>query len=117
MDPIFFASSEDLRTWFLRHHRTSSELWVGFFKKGSKPRGVTYAEALEEALCFGWIDTTVRRVDALRYAHRFVPRRARSAWTETNVALARELIRARRMRAAGRQAFAVRVRSPRARKA
>lgn len=102
---LFFASRESLRDWFERHHARASELWVGYYKRGSGRTAVTYLEAVEEALCFGWIDGRLRSLDGDSYAHRYTPRGPKSRWSATNVARARALERAGRMRPAGRAAF------------
>lgn len=101
----FFPTRADLREWFEAHHADAGEIWVGFYKAHTGRVGATYADAVEEALCFGWIDTTVRRIDEDRYANRFVPRRPDSSWTPTNRALFRELERRGLVNDAGRIAF------------
>ena len=89
----------------MKHHDRTRELWVGFYKKGQGPSGLTYLQAVDEALCFGWIDTTVRRVDDRCYAQRFAPRRSKSPWSMANRAKARRLIIEGRMAPAGLVAF------------
>ena len=101
----FFGSKRELRAWFKEHHADRSELWVGFYKAHTGRGGVVYPEALDEALCFGWIDTTVRRIDADRYANRFVPRRPGSQWSDVNRRRFLELDRAGRVHEVGRRAF------------
>jgi uncharacterized protein YdeI (YjbR/CyaY-like superfamily) len=101
----FFASVDALRAWFEAHHKGAPELWVGFYKAHTGKGGVVYPEAVDEALCYGWIDTTVRRIDADRYANRFTPRRPDSAWSEVNRRRFRELERGGRVTEAGRLAF------------
>ena len=110
----FFNSRDELRAWFEGHHASDPELWIGFYKAHTGRIGLGYPEAVEEALCFGWIDTTVRRVDEDRYTNRFVPRAPGSHWTPTNRALFRSLAREGKVVAAGRVAFegGVRPRSP-----
>jgi uncharacterized protein YdeI (YjbR/CyaY-like superfamily) len=103
--PRFFASPAAFRAWLAEHGATSTELWVGFHKKASGKPSITWREAVDEALCFGWIDGVRRSVDADRYMQRFTPRTARSTWSAVNLARAKELIRLRRMRAAGRRAY------------
>jgi uncharacterized protein YdeI (YjbR/CyaY-like superfamily) len=85
-----------------------SELWVGFFKKSSGKGGVTYAEAVDEALCFGWIDGLRKRVDELSYTQRFTPRRPKSNWSRINIQHVERLRKAERMTLAGIKAFAAR---------
>ncbi|HYA55149.1 MAG TPA: YdeI/OmpD-associated family protein [Thermoplasmata archaeon] len=108
----FFPSKSDLRAWFEAHHTDTAKLWVGFYKAHTGRSGVVYSEAVDEALCFGWIDTTVRRIDDDRYANRFTPRRPNSGWSTVNLRRFAELERAGRVRDAGRRAFE---RRPRAR--
>jgi uncharacterized protein YdeI (YjbR/CyaY-like superfamily) len=101
----FFAQQEQLRAWFEKNHSRATELWIGYYKRGSDPPGVTYAEAVEVALCFGWIDGQVRSLDKRRYANRYTPRRPGSRWSQTNVAKVNELIRAGAMHPAGLKKF------------
>ena len=86
MAPTFFKTPAALRRWFKAHHATSAELWIGFYKKDSGRGGVVYRQALDEALCVGWIDGMVRRVDEVSYMQRFTPRRPRSTWSAVNIA-------------------------------
>ena len=101
----FFRSVSELRAWFEEHHADTPELWVGFYKAHTGREGVVYPEAVDEALGFGWIDTTVRRIDEDRYANRFVPRRPGSQWSAVNRQRYAELDRQGRIHAAGRRAF------------
>ena len=90
------------RTWLAEHGAAATEAWLVLAKKGGEsPTRLTYPEALEEALCFGWIDGQVRRRDDSSYRQRFTPRRARSVWSKRNVQLAEALIAAGRMEPAG----------------
>jgi len=79
---------------------------VGLWKKGFERPGISYADAVDEALCVGWIDSIIRRVDEASYMLRFTPRRARSSWTDTNLRRVSELRAAGRMRPAGERAAA-----------
>jgi len=101
----FFGSVDELHAWFEEHHADTPELWIGFYKAHTGRTGVIYPEAVDEALCFGWIDTTVRRIDDNRYANRFVPRRPDSQWSDTNRQRFSELDRMGRVHEAGRRAF------------
>lgn len=103
--PIFFASPAEFRAWLDEHHARETELWVGFHKKGLGRVGITWPEAVDQALCFGWIDGVRKGIDADGYRIRFTPRRTRSIWSAVNVARAQELIDAGLMRPAGRAAF------------
>jgi uncharacterized protein YdeI (YjbR/CyaY-like superfamily) len=89
------------RAWLRRHHKTSSGVWLVYCKKGSGIPSVSYAEAVEEALCFGWIDSKIHPVDALRYRQIFTPRKPRSSWSKLNKQRVAKLIRSKRMTAAG----------------
>jgi uncharacterized protein YdeI (YjbR/CyaY-like superfamily) len=94
------------RSWLGSHHKSSAGVWLALAKKGtSEPTRLSYGEALDEALCYGWIDGQVRRFDELTYRQRFTPRRARSAWSKNNVLKVEQLIREERMVAAGMAAF------------
>jgi len=108
MKPTYFISAAAFRAWFEAHHERATELWVGFYKKASGRIGLTYDEAVEEALCFGWIDGIRKRVDDLSYTHRFTPRKPRSVWSRVNIARVARLKRAGRMTPAGLKAFAAR---------
>ena len=108
MTARFFRSPATFRTWLRRHHATVAELWVGFYKKGSGKVAMTYAEAVDEALCFGWIDGLKKRVDDRSYTHRFTPRKPKSTWSVTNIRGTERLTKAGRMKPAGLAAFAAR---------
>ena len=84
MKPRFFATPEAFRTWLERQHGRAGELWVGFHKRKSGPPGLTYHGALDEALCFGWIDGVRKRLDARSYTIRFTPRKPGSCWSAVN---------------------------------
>lgn len=93
------------RAWLRKHHATSNEIWLVFHKKSSgKPR-LPYNDAVEEALCFGWIDSIVKGIDDRKFAQRFTPRKPRSPWSALNRERVRRLIRARRMTRVGLDAY------------
>jgi len=108
MRPRFFPKPADFRVWLEAHHETEGELLVGFHKKGSGKPSITWPESVDEALCFGWIDGVRRSLGATAYMIRFTPRKRTSTWSAVNIARVVALIRAGRMRAAGRRAFAAR---------
>ena len=116
MDPLSFASADEFRTWLEANHATARELWVGFRKKGSGLPSITYPEAVDQALCFGWIDGVRRGVDIQSYANRFTPRRSGSSWSAVNLKRAAELIAQGLMHPAGLRAYEARSRegTPRA---
>jgi uncharacterized protein YdeI (YjbR/CyaY-like superfamily) len=103
--PTFFERPEDFRAWLGEHHDTARELWVGFRKKGSGQPSITWPEAVDEALCFGWIDGIRKSIDETSYANRFTPRKRTSNWSAINVARVTELTKQGRMRPAGLAAF------------
>jgi uncharacterized protein YdeI (YjbR/CyaY-like superfamily) len=105
MKARYFRSAAEFRRWLERNHARKSELYVGFYKKGSGRKGITPREALDEALSFGWIDGVRRSVDDERYMNRYTPRTSRSNWSNVNIARAKALIAEGRMRAAGLAAF------------
>lgn len=108
MPPTFFARPADFRGWLRRHHKAARELLVGFHKTGSGRPSITYPEALDEALCFGWIDGVRRTVDAVSYTIRFTPRKPNSYWSPVNTRHAQRLIKAGSMHASGLAVFKAR---------
>ena len=104
----FFKSSTECRRWLERNHDKVTELWFGFYKKNSGKHGITYREALDEALCFGWIDGLKKSVDGDSYTYRFTPRKPNSVWSVINTKRADELRKLGRMEAPGLKAFAAR---------
>jgi len=108
MTPRFFPSAAAFRAWLDQNHATAPELWVGLYKKHVARRGLTYAEAVLEALCFGWIDSVMRRIDDESHMQRFTPRKPGSVWSNINVAHVERLTREGRMAPAGLAAFAAR---------
>lgn len=97
----FFATPAALRAWLVEHHSDTSELWIGFYKKGAARVAMTYPEAVDEALCFGWIDGQKKAHDTVSYKLRFTPRKANSVWSKVNVGHAERLVREGRMTDAG----------------
>jgi uncharacterized protein YdeI (YjbR/CyaY-like superfamily) len=101
----FFESPEEFRDWLAANHETASELWMGLRKKHVEPRGLTWAQAVPEALCFGWIDSVVQSLGPDAVRQRWTPRRAGSTWSKVNVALVAQLEAEGRMQPAGRAAY------------
>lgn len=106
MKPKFFSAPPQFRQWLERNHDRETELLVGFHKKSSGKKSVTYGEALDEALCFGWIDGVRKNLDETSYTIRFSPRKSRSVWSNINVNHVERLIKAGRMHAAGLEVYA-----------
>jgi uncharacterized protein YdeI (YjbR/CyaY-like superfamily) len=98
---LLFASKGELEAWLEENHAGAEGLWLKIAKKGSGVESVAYAEALELALCFGWIDSQKRGFDEAFFLQRFTPRRPRGKWSQINRAKAEELIAAGAMRPAG----------------
>ena len=98
---ILVETAAEWRAWLEANAGRKREVWLVNFKKGAAGASLDYESALDEATCFGWIDSMIRRLDAERYAIRWTPRRPRSRWTEVNLARARRLISAGRMAPAG----------------
>ena len=98
-------TAAEFRRWLRKNHAAKTEIWLVQYKKDTGRASIDYAEAVEEAICFGWIDSSIRRIDAERYATRFTPRRPKSNWTPANRVLARRLEAEGRMTAAGRKAL------------
>ena len=105
---IHFVSREEFRKWLAKNHAAATELFVSFYKKHTGKAGATYREAVEEALCYGWIDGVKKRVDDEKFMHRFSPRKATSTWSGINVQRAIALIDAGKMAAPGLKAFEAR---------
>ena len=105
MKPLFHKSAVEFREWLDRNHQTANELWVGFYKRDSGRAGITYPEALDEALCFGWIDGVRKSVGKISYTIRFTPRRPDSIWSRVNTARVRKLTEIGQMRPPGLRAF------------
>jgi uncharacterized protein YdeI (YjbR/CyaY-like superfamily) len=107
-DAIFFASPGEFRAWLEEHHATANELWLGYWKKATGRPSLTWEQAVEEALSFGWIDGKLQRIDEHSHRQRFTPRRPGSNWSAINIAKIAELRAQGRLTPAGEAAFAAR---------
>jgi uncharacterized protein YdeI (YjbR/CyaY-like superfamily) len=107
-DVRFFATPADLRDWFDANHESADELWLGYYRKATGRPSVDWPQAVDEALCVGWIDGVRRSVDDISHVQRFTPRRKGSTWSAINVAKVTGLTREGRMRPAGLAAFEAR---------
>ena len=105
-DPRLFRDQAAFRAWLAKNHDSVAELWVGFYNKKSGKSAMTYAEAVDESLCWGWIDGIKRKVDEERYTNRFTPRQAVSKWSDVNLRRYAELDAEGRITEPGREAFA-----------
>jgi uncharacterized protein YdeI (YjbR/CyaY-like superfamily) len=100
-ETLYVTTREAFRAWLDENHASKSEIWLVNYKKATGKPTLPYLDAVEEAICFGWIDGFERRMDAERFATRFTPRRRKSNWTETNRERARRMIAAGKMTEAG----------------
>jgi uncharacterized protein YdeI (YjbR/CyaY-like superfamily) len=103
--PIYFSSPQDFYDWLEQNHETADEVYVGFFKQHTGKRAMSWSEAVDQALCFGWIDTRTNAIDEDRYMQRFTPRKPGSNWSKINVEKVAKLKEAGVMRPAGLAAF------------
>jgi hypothetical protein len=101
-ETIYVTTGDEFREWLIQNYQTKKEIWLIQYKKATKKPSINYVDAVEEAICFGWIDGLEKSIDVERYAIRFSPRRPKSNWTETNKKRARKLIAEGRMIEAGR---------------
>ena len=108
VEPRFFETAGEFRAWLQKHHKSAAELLVGFRKRKESRPGISWREAVDQALCFGWIDGVRRRIDDASYMIRFTPRKRTSRWSMVNVRRVGELREAGLMRPAGIAAFEAR---------
>lgn len=101
MDKVLFKNREEWRRWLEEHHDSASEVWLIYYKVHSKKKSVRYEEAVEEALCFGWIDSKVKTIDDEQYMQRYTPRQQGSNWSESNKKRVQKLIQTGQMTPAG----------------
>ena len=105
MKPLFFEDRKAFRKWLEKNHDKLDEAQIGFYKRASGIPSVSYKDAVEEALCFGWIDGKMNSIDDVSYMHRFTPRRPKSNWSVANINRAKQLIKEGHMTPAGKAAF------------
>ena len=101
----FFKSQIEFQNWLQKYHNKADEIFVGFYKVHTKKESITYQQALDEALCVGWIDGIRKSIDDESYQIRFTPRRKGSKWSQVNIRRAKELIISGKMKPAGLQEF------------
>ncbi len=102
---LSFKSGKEFVKWLASEHTIQNGIWIRFFKKYSGIPSITYAEALDAALCYGWIDGQVKKHDEHSWLHKFTPRRPKSIWSKRNVEHAERLLKSKKMRAAGLKAI------------
>jgi uncharacterized protein YdeI (YjbR/CyaY-like superfamily) len=104
-EPIFFESPDAFYAWLEKHHDTRTEVWVGYWKKHTAKQSLTWSQAVDQALCFGWIDGVLKSIDEDSHRQRFTPRKPASNWSKVNVDKVARLVAAGKMRPAGIAAF------------
>ncbi|MBL1223094.1 YdeI/OmpD-associated family protein [Chryseobacterium sp. L7] len=108
MTPIFFATKEEFRKWLEENHTEEKEVLVGFYKKGTGKPSMNWSESVDQALCFGWIDSVRRSIDTESFTNRFTPRKSNSIWSIINIKKVEELTKAGLMTPEGQKAFEAR---------
>ncbi|MEX0621492.1 MAG: YdeI/OmpD-associated family protein [Candidatus Woykebacteria bacterium] len=102
---LYVTDRADWRGWLEKHHDKEPEIWLIYYKKGSGKSRISYNDAVEEALCFGWIDSTVKGIDEEKYAQRFSPRNPKSNWSQANKERVRRLLEQGKMTKSGLEKF------------
>lgn len=108
MAALFFETPKEFRKWLEKNHETETEVIVGFYKIGTKKSSMTWSESVDQALCFGWIDSVRRSIDKDSYCNRFTPRKSTSIWSAINIKKVEDLSKAGLMKPAGLKAFDLR---------
>lgn len=103
---LYVSNRREWRSWLIKNNRKEKEIWLIYYKKNSGKKRIPYNDAVEEALCFGWIDSTVKKMDDERFAQRFTPRRSKSPISEMNKERVRMMIKKKRMTKFGLDAIA-----------
>ena len=93
MKQLYFENSKDWRKWLKNNYEKETEVWLIFYKKESGYPTIEYEFAVEEALCYGWIDSIIKKIDNIRYARKFTPRKNNSKWSESNKTRTAKLIK------------------------
>jgi uncharacterized protein YdeI (YjbR/CyaY-like superfamily) len=104
-ETLYFTKKEDWHAWLEKNHKTEKEVWLIYYKKHTGKARIPYDDAVEEALCFGWIDSTVKRLDDEKYAQKYTPRNRNSIWSQSNIKRAKMMIKQKRMTKAGLALF------------
>jgi len=101
MNQLYVKSGMEWRKWLTKSHNKVDELWLIFYKRGTGKPSIDYEVAVEEALCFGWIDSIIKKIDEERYARKFTPRKDKSVWSESNKKRVKKVIKEGRMTECG----------------
>ncbi|MCJ7422908.1 YdeI/OmpD-associated family protein [Candidatus Bathyarchaeota archaeon] len=100
-EELYVSNRADWRAWLSRNHEGKKQVWLIYFRKQTGKPSIPYDDSVEEALCFGWVDSTIRKIDGDKFARKFTPRKSRSRWSEANKKRVDEMIRAGKMIEAG----------------
>ena len=98
---LHVTNRDDWRAWLRKNHDTEKEIWVIYYKKHTGKPSILYDDSVEEALCFGWVDSIIKRIDDAKFARKFTPRKAKSRWSEANKKRARKMMNEGKMTKAG----------------
>ena len=98
---LYITNRKDWRGWLRKNHNSQNEVWLIYYKKHTRKKRILYDDAVEEALCFGWIDSIVKRIDEEKYAQKFTPRKSNSQWSELNKKRAMKMINEKKMTKTG----------------
>ena len=107
METLFCKTRDEWRKWLINNHLSEKEIWLIYYKKHTKKATVKYNEAVEEALCFGWIDSTIKRIDENTYMQKYTPRNAKSKWSLVNKNRIKKLIKENKMTDVGLELVAI----------
>ena len=102
---LYVSNRKEWQSWLKKNHSKTKEIWLVYFKKNTGKPSINYADSVEEALCFGWIDGLKKSIDEQKYAYRFTPRKSGSKWSPLNIKLAKKMIEEGKMTQAGLMAF------------
>jgi uncharacterized protein YdeI (YjbR/CyaY-like superfamily) len=105
MTPVFFSNPTEIKNCLHKNHNKETEMYVGFYKKGSGKQSITWPEAVDQALCYGWIDSVRKSVDSESYCNRFTPRKPGSNWSIVNINKVEELMKQGLMQPSGLAKF------------
>jgi uncharacterized protein YdeI (YjbR/CyaY-like superfamily) len=98
---LAFRTQKSFEVWLEKNHESAAGIWLRFYKKGSHTKTITYDEAVDAALCYGWIDSQVKKYDAQSYIQKFTPRGSKSIWSKINTQRVARLIKEKKMQPAG----------------
>lgn len=105
IEPLYCRDREEWRSWLQKNHHSEKAVWLVIYKKHTKKQSITYNDAVEEAICFGWIDGQIKRIDDERFIQRYTPRRPQSHWSVTNIERAERMIKKGYMTKEGLQIY------------